>query len=184
MKSVSWADLVEVGTVLSTHSYDGSLKISIDNSYRKFITSSDWPDDLPHALFMKLRGDMVPLLIESVEGEEPMIFSWKNLSDEENASAYRSASVYLHADAITEVIQAEEAGPLEGYICLDVEQGRLGEVLEYIPDEYGDKLRLQLSSGKELTLPFPEEYVEDLNEEKEEILLRLPDGLWELMTTT
>ncbi len=182
MKAVRWTDLVEVGQVLSTHGYDGTLKITIDAPYRKFITENGWPDDLPYALFLKLRGDMVPLMIQSVAGDDPLLISWKNLTDENSASTYISSLVYLHVHAITEEVQTEEPGPLEGYACYDMEVGRLGIVQEYLPDEYGDKLRLRIDDdGNEVTIPFPEEYIEAIDEETAVITLRLPEGLWELM---
>lgn len=111
-----------------------------------------------------------------------MLLKFVEFSDRNTAESLRNCELYADPEGSTE---DEDSWYADDLIGLSVHQGSfeapaLGEVTDLITGDAQDLLEVRLSDGAEVILPFVEEIVPEIDEERGAILISPPPGLLEL----
>lgn len=111
-----------------------------------------------------------------------MLLKFVEFSDRNTAESLRNCELYADPEESTE---HEDSWYADELIGLSVHQGSfedpaLGEVTHLITGDAQDLLEVRLSDGAEVILPFVEEIVPEIDEERGAILISPPPGLLEL----
>lgn len=111
-----------------------------------------------------------------------MLLKFVEFSDRNTAESLRNCELYADPEESTE---DEDSWYADELIGLSVHQGTfeapaLGEVADLITGGAQDLLEVRLSDGAEVILPFVEDIVPEIDEERGAILITPPPGLLEL----
>jgi 16S rRNA processing protein RimM len=155
--------ITEVGRVIKTHGYEGNLRFEIFNSI---------DINLKEPIFMMFDHKPVPFFIIEMSKSNPYIVSLTDVNTLEHAQSFLNKSLYLPIFDDT----SEEEDSYIGFEVSDTKAGLLGPVTD-VQDNGAQDLLVVNYNGKELLIPFVEELLEDVNEEKRTIIFNLPEGL-------
>lgn len=111
-----------------------------------------------------------------------LLLKFEEFSDRNTAESLRNAELYAPSEGFHDDEEGWYASELIG---LAVHQGsrdstRIGEVTDLISGDAQDLLELRLIDGRTVLVPFVEEIVPEVNEEKGTIIITPPPGLLEL----
>lgn len=111
-----------------------------------------------------------------------MLLKFAEFSDRNTAESLRNSELYAEPE---ESAVDEDSWYADDLIGLsvhqeDVEAPSLGEVSNLITGEAQDLLEIRLADGSEVLLPFVEEIVPEIYEERGSIVITPPPGLLEL----
>lgn len=111
-----------------------------------------------------------------------MLLKFVEFSDRNTAESLRNSELYADPE---ELMEGEDSWYADELIGLSVHQGTfeapaLGEVADLITGDAQDLLEVRLSDGAEVILPFVEDIVPEIDEERGAILITPPPGLLEL----
>jgi len=111
-----------------------------------------------------------------------LLLKFEEFSDRNTAQSLRNSELYAEPQ---EPADDEDSWYADDLIGLTIHQDtldapRLGEVSGLITGEAQDLLEVRLSDGSEVLLPFVEEIVPEIDEERGAIVITPPPGLLEL----
>lgn len=111
-----------------------------------------------------------------------LLLKFGEFSDRNTAESLRNCELYAEPE---ESADDEDSWYADDLIDLTVHQGSLdtpplGEVSGLITGKAQDLLEIRLSDGREVLLPFVEEIVPEIDEERGAIVITPPPGLLEL----
>jgi len=111
-----------------------------------------------------------------------LLLKFAEFSDRDTAESLRNSELYAEPE---EAAVDEDSWYADDLIGLSVHENEfdtpaLGEVSNLITGEAQDLLEIRLSDGSEVLLPFVEEIVPEIDEERAAIVITPPPGLLEL----
>lgn len=111
-----------------------------------------------------------------------LLLKFEEFSDRNTAESLRNSELYAEQEEFSE---NEDGWYADDLIGLMVHQDgwdtpAIGEVSDLITGEAQDLLEIRLSDGTEVLLPFVEEIVPEIDEERGAIVITPPPGLLEL----
>jgi 16S rRNA processing protein RimM len=132
---------------------------------------------------IEVRGSFLPWFINKVEwtGFNEGIISFDEITSPERARMYSGCELFLtEKDAETYFKKNKEnLHYLLGYRALDEKMEEIG-LIEDVVDNPGQILLSVKKEGKEIIIPYVEDFVIKLDKRKKELVLNLPEGLLDL----
>ena len=169
MKSIQSKDFIEAGTVVKAHGTKGEVRIA-----------TQFPVKYTEWAFLEIREKPVPFYIEQAQpvGNNEYLLKLTDINSLEKAQQL-SGYVVLVPKQKGKKRQQEETWNLTGFMIAEKNAGNLGKVIrvEQLPQQ--TMLVVDYKNG-ELLIPLVEDFIDDINEEKEIITLRLPEGFLEM----
>ena len=161
-----------LGIISKKHGYKGDINIKLD------VNSSEKYKELDY-LFIDLNGNLVPFFISSLrfKNNNFALVKFEDINDEDSANSLIGKSTYLPLDLLE-----KDERPLQALIhfqVIDKNKGELGQVIAIQENNLQDLMVIDFK-GKELLIPFVENYIESIDNKKKEIHLHTPDGLIDL----
>ena len=165
---------IQVGILGKTHGLKGELKFRIEEEYI---------DDFNEAnvIFIKNKGHHAPYFIESIRSSS--IIKFEDTDNVEEAKILQSLPIFLKEEDIS--IAAAE--PLEeliyqyikGYKMIDDLLGELGEIqaVEAYPQQ---EIAIVSYQNKDVLIPLNEFVILNIDENRQEVRVSLPEGLLEI----
>lgn len=150
--------------------------------------------DLPEIRFIKgnvfslVSGELESKIFEELTVEKArwnkkiLLLKFAEFSDRNTAESLRNSELYAEPE---EPALDEDSWYADDLIGLSVHQDQfdapaLGEVSNLITGDAQDLLEIRLSDGTAVLLPFVEEIVPEIDEERRAIVITPPPGLLEL----
>ena len=166
-------ELIEIGYVVKTHGVKGHLKISF-NEHAKELSPQK-------ALFFLVRGEKVPFFIQAIEyiSTNEAIVLLDEIGSKEEAGRFTSKPVWGEKELVNEHEEEEAVYDLTGYMVTDADLGEIGEVKAFYEMSEYDLIEVE-HRGKEILIPFHDETVIGIDEEKKVIEMKLPAGILDL----
>lgn len=158
-------ELVAAGYFSKTHGVKGHLlfraDLDFDESALKAVFIETATGKAPHFIKeMKMSANQYVVLLEDVDSVEA-------------AKKLIGKSVFIDSALVIE----EEGGiDWEGFELVDKHHGSLGYILE-VTDNGSQELFVLNYKGKEVLLPFVEEFVEKVDENNKKLFFNAPEGL-------
>lgn len=175
-----WPSRVRVARIGKPHGIRGEVTVELftDSPEARFVVGNTFnlaadfgPGTFSYLTIEKARWNKKVLLLKFVE-----------FSDRNTAESLRNCELYAEPE---EPADDEDSWYADDLIGLTVHQDTLGtpslgEVSDLITGEAQDLLEIRLSDGSEVLLPFVEEIVPEIDEERGAIVITPPPGLLEL----
>jgi 16S rRNA processing protein RimM len=165
-------DCVHLGTITKTHGVDGKLVL---------ISKADLETkDLREPIFIEIDGLLVPFFLISLEEKrkEQYIIELELVPDLDEAAKLIGHEVYVeNNDAV--LAESFDLSVLEGMLIIDQNLGELGPC-KRVEEISGNSLLIVDVNDDEVMIPFAEDFIIEIIQQENYLLLDLPDGLIEL----
>lgn len=167
-------ELVKIGEVVRTHGFNGNLSIKIHPDFSEEIFSEDLP------VFLVIEGIPVPFFVVSSKYSGGyVVVGFKNVDSEKKALRLIGLEVKIHQSLVENIEEDLVDNPLQGYSVFDSKHGFIGK-LTFINEIPGNPVFETDFNGKTIIIPYSEEFIHEINDEKGEIHITAPEGLIEL----
>lgn len=168
MKSINRKDFIEAGTIAKTHGTKGEIKV-ITTTKIKF---TEWA-------FLQIREKPVPFYILSqhmpTANEYHLLL--QGINSLEEAQEYVGYTLLVQKSKSQK--SSQNAFNLNGFLLVDNVIGTIGKIaaIEELPQQI---MFVTHYKEKQVLIPMVEDFIADIDEEKEIIYLNLPEGFWDL----
>lgn len=169
---MNFQDCVHLGTITKTHGVDGELVLITKTNLEK--------KDLREPIFIDIDGLLVPFFLLSLDEKrkDQYIIELELVPNLDEAAKLIGHEVYVeNSDAL--LTESFDLSSLEGLLIIDQNVGELGPC-KRIEEISGNYLLILEIEGEEVMIPFTEDFIVEIFQEENYILLDLPDGLVEL----
>lgn len=169
-------NLAPIGKFQKTHALKGELNAILDIE----------PDYLEEGnpVVIDVDGIFVPFYAESIrtKGATSFLMKLEGVDSEEQAKEFVNHEIFTPKENLVEFFGEEDAilsftDDLEGYSLLESKLGYLGKIAD-IDDSTENVLIIgETDKGTEFFIPFTEDFIVSIDDDKKEIVLDLPDNL-------
>ena len=166
-------EVIKIGKVTKTHGVSGELSCT-------FINDIFGDEDAPY-LVADIDGIFVPFFIEEYrfKSDVTALIKFEDIDDTESVKIILGRELYFPMKYITDSQPMNCGEGILGYKIYS--DGELIGTIEGVDDTTANILFSVLTeSGEELLIPATDDFVEDIDDEKREITMNLPDGLLEM----
>jgi 16S rRNA processing protein RimM len=176
METIPVNTCVKIGYIQKPHGIHGELVIRFQDEY--YETLEECP-----TLFLEIDQLLVPYFIAEeglrFKSGESVIAKLDWIDTEKKAKNLCGLSVYVDQNDVVALDPEMSAHALIGYTLIDEDLGVIGPISE-VHDYSGNVLLSAEYQGKEALIPLNEDLIVSIDEDNREIVLRIPDGLFEL----
>lgn len=176
METIPKSNCVKIGYVQKPHGIHGELVIRFQEEY--YETLEEYP-----ILFLEIDSLLVPYFIPEdglrFKSGESVIVRLDWVDSDKKAKALCGLSVYVDQNDVFLSEDELSTNALVGYQLYDETLGLIGEITDV--NDYSGNLLLSVDyEGREVLIPLNEELMVRLDEDLQEIELRIPEGLFHL----
>jgi len=169
--------IVAVGRIIKTFGVQGGFVVRLLQKADEMTASPEW-------IFIELQGAPVPFRTRPdecfIKDPDHLVLAIDQLTSPSQTQPVMQALVYFPgelSDWLTADDEVEDE--LTGYRFTDLNSGKTGQVTGLLDIPMNPLLEL-ISDGKELLVPYKEEFILQINDKKREILIRIPPELFDL----
>lgn len=175
METISKSDCQKIGFFRKTHGVFGEVVLEFEPQFEYSVEDTDH-------FFVELEGLLVPFFISDngirFKASNSAIISFEDVQSEKYAKRLVGSSVYLFSDEIIIEEQETSVSRFTGFLLVDSELGEIGKI-ERVDDYSGNLVFTLNRNGRELLVPFNDDFVVEIKETDKIIVLHLPEGLLE-----
>jgi 16S rRNA processing protein RimM len=163
-----------LGRILKADGFDGSVTIKLEEAFREKIPEME-------SVFLEIDGKPVPFFISDYESTVYDILRLKfdGYDSIEKISEFIGCKVYL-TSAGTGKNKVLNSSGFTGFTVFLPGNNLLGTVADIIENPGQVLLVLKSPTGKEILIPFHEDFIISINKRKKLIEMDLPEGLTEI----
>lgn len=168
-------DCFYLGTIVKKFSFKGELLAKLDTDEPELYENLD-------AVFVDLRGTMVPFFIESshLHKSDLLRIKFEDINTEADADTLIRAELYLPLTALPKLSGNKfYFHEVIGFQIVDEIFGPVGTIVS-INDTTAQALFEIEHNGKEILIPINDEIITKVDREQKTITVKAPDGLIEL----
>lgn len=175
METIPKADCGKVGFFRKTHGVNGDLILEFEPQFENSIENAN-------RFFVELEGLLVPFFVVEngfrFKTDNSAIITFDGVETEKYAKRMIGNSAFLFKNEIITMHDENFGSELVNYILFDENFGELG-IIEQV-DNYSGNIVITVNfRGKELLVPFSEDFLIETDKQKKIIKLKLPEGLIE-----
>ena len=168
-------DCFYLGKIVKKYSFKGELLAKLD---------TDQPDlyDNLEAVFIDLRGNLVPFFIESsqLHKSDLLRLNFEDVNSEADADALIKSELYLPLDLLPKLEGNKfYFHEVIGFTIKDKNFGEVG-ILTAINDTTAQALFEIDRDGIEILIPMNDEFIDKVDRENKTIVVNTPEGLIDL----
>ncbi len=176
METIPKDECQKIGYLQKPHGIQGEVVLQLEPGYAASVEEEP-------IFFLEIDGLLVPYFLQAegirFRSNETALLHFDWIEDDIQARKICGLSVYLKQEDI--LIEDAELSlhALVGYQLFDTKIGLIGSVERV--DDYSGNLIFQLKyKGQEILIPFNEDFLVRIDEEKQEIELECPQGIFDL----
>jgi len=166
MKSIQLKDFIIVGSVLKSHGTIGELRLESNQKLKQ----KEW-------VMIEINQKPVPFFMEQCRELVPneYLVKLRDYNNIEDIQKFISRNIlYYSTKAIKSKKQIDES--ILGYTLIDLDRGELG-ILQDILEMPGQLMFQTTFNFSELLIPAVNDFIDEVDHEKQLIYLKLPEGL-------
>ncbi len=167
-------ELTEIAQVAKVHGLNGHLSLKFNDDFSESLLDEEIP------VFLLIEGLPVPFFVEDYRNSGGYTATkFKYIDSSEKAEKFVGCKVLVFDDDIPADDDYDEELDLIGYKVFDAKRGFIGEIADFnlIP---GNPVFETVFNGKTIIIPYTEEIVVDINDDKQEVYIEAPEGLIDL----
>lgn len=162
-------DTIEIGYISKTHGLKGHVNLRLHEGV--FID-----DEKITALFLDMGSSQVPYFIEEIRTtNNSYLVKFEGIDNVETSKKLIGKKAFC----LTEFIIEDEDSLAEfiGYTIIEKTHGDIGKIIDI--DDKTDNVIMTIAhpSGSEIILPFNEDLIEEIDDDKKTISFNAPEGL-------
>ncbi len=169
---------IPAGRTLKAHGVKGELELDLDEELKEEILKQG-------VLFIDLSGDKVPFYIRNYRDEGRFFVAFEDVDSPEAAKLLSQKEIYTDEDRLSSAAKKkskEEESDQDlyvGYTITDLNSGKkaIVESMTEFPGQWMAELRY---GDAIIRMPFHQDLIEMIDPAQKSILVRLPEGIWEL----
>jgi 16S rRNA processing protein RimM len=167
---LSNSEYISVGVIVKPHGLKGDVVVKVEVNYALQMREFD-------THYVNHGGSYVPYVVESFASLNKGLVKLKftGLDSQESAAALRGIELFQPA----EVLAIDKQIDLTGYLVIDKSSGSIGKVVSVIEKTAQTLLEIE-RDGVEMYVPFVDDFLIQIDSEKSEILMDLPEGMLDL----
>ncbi|MBQ3576395.1 MAG: 16S rRNA processing protein RimM [Coprobacter sp.] len=166
-------EVIKIGKVTKTHGVSGELSCT-------FINDIFGEDEAPY-LVADIDGILVPFFIEEYrfKSDVTALIKFEDIDDTDSAKLLIGRELFFPMKYITDSEPLNYGEGILGYKIYSA--GKLIGTIEGVDDSTANVLFSVITeSREELLIPAVDDFVENIDDEKKEILMNLPEGLLDI----
>lgn len=166
MKSLQLKDFIIVGSVGKTHGTSGEFKLEANQKLKQ----KEWVmiefNQKPVPFFMEQCRELVP---------NEYLVKLRDYNTVEDAQTFIGRNIFYYSTkAVKSKKQIDES--IIGYTLIDLTLGNIG-ILEDIIEMPGQIMFQTTNQLNEVLIPAVDDFIDEIDHEKQTIYLKLPEGL-------
>jgi len=164
---------IQLGRITKVHGFEGGVTVRLEKTFIENIPEME-------SVFIEIEGKPVPFLISESDypGGDIIWLKFTGYKSIENVSEFTGCRMFLtsgekednHADAAT----------FHNYRIFLPNDSQVGTITEIIENPGQWLLQIITPAGKELLIPFHEDFIVSIDKRKKIIVMDLPEGLLEI----
>jgi 16S rRNA processing protein RimM len=160
-----------LGRIAKVHGYEGVVTIRLERTFTEKITEME-------SVFLEIEGKPVPFLISESEYDDSGILKVKfdGYGSIEKVSQFTGCRVFLNSEKKEDITNMDFSG-FKVYLKDNTLAGTIRAIIEN-PGQW--IINVETESGKELLIPFHEDFIISSDRKKKIIVMDLPEGLTEM----
>lgn len=165
------AEYYKIGKLVAVHGLKGELILKHELGKKTSLKGLT-------ALFIEeKKTSFIPWFIEStkIKSEEDLYLKLEGIDTREAAMKIAQKEVWLPEADFKKFASRSTPASLLGYTIID-NKNPLGEILEVIEQPHQLLCRLDIQ-GKEVLIPLHEEFLQQVDHKKKQVIVQLPEGL-------
>ncbi len=176
METIAKADCIKIGYLQRQHGLKGELQLRFEPQFGDSLEVLD-------ILYLECDGLLVPFFIREAgfrfrSNESALVhFEWVN--NELEAKKLNGTSVFIHEDDYIRTEENFSLNELVGFLLFDAELGAIGHIKQ-VDDYAGNLLFTVQYNEKEVMVPFNDDFLVRLDEDKKEIEIKCPAGIFDI----
>lgn len=170
-------EIFKIGKLAKTHGLKGEIAFRFDSDVFDQV-------DCPY-LVLKVDGIFVPFFIEEYrfKGSETALMTFEGIDSEYKASKLQGLEVFFSREYYVEASESQDLDHswdyFVGMTAIDDNVGTLGKIVEVDTQTINTLFRIETEDGEEYIVPAVEDFILNIDPEKKELVLKLPEGLLE-----
>ena len=167
-------EYITIGKLGKPHGISGAFRFLFDRELKS-------KKKLPDHFMIRSGNNYLPWFIKKLEwtGFNEGIILFEEINTPEKAKAFSGSPLCLN-ESEAKTYFKESAGELDFLIGFKAIIDEQPGIIEEISEMPGQTLLHIKLNGKEIMIPFVEDFVVEINRRKKEITFELPDGLVEI----
>jgi 16S rRNA processing protein RimM len=175
METIPKSDCQKIGFIRKTHGVHGELVLEYEPEFEESVVEAD-------RFFIEIDGLLVPFFVAEdrlrFRSAKTALVTFDWVNTEKYARRLVGSPVYLFNYEIVDEPKEAAISQLLHFRLLDENEKELGEI-SAVDDYSGNIVFTVDAEGREILVPFNEDFLLKLDEDKKIIQLRLPEGLME-----
>jgi 16S rRNA processing protein RimM len=162
-----------LGRISKTHGFEGAVTVKLEKNLIENVPEME-------SVFLEIEGKPVPFFIEESEypGGDILRLKFDGYDTIDKVTEFMGCRVFLTTGKINK--SETDIRTFHNYkICLP-DNSLVGTIREIIENPAQLLLEIISSDGKELLIPFHEDFILDIDHRKRIIKMELPEGLKDL----
>jgi len=176
METIPKADCTQIGFIRKTHGVRGELTLEFEPEFELSVEEAT-------QLFLEIDGLLVPFFIAEdglrFKSSKSAIVKLEWVETEEYARRLVGCPVYLFSEEIVPDEVELTYSVFENYMLEDKILGTVGKII-HVDDFSGNIVFTVQQENNEILVPFNEDLLVSIDEQKQIIKLTLPEGLIDL----
>lgn len=164
---------IPVGKLGRPHGISGAFRFHLERSLKS-------GKKFPEYFVVEVKGRKIPFFVSEIELQTPDggLIKLEGIVTPEVAKAYSGSKLFLkEMDANLYFSKnAESIDYLIGYAVVDKVEGEVGTIINLL-DTPAQVLAEVSGNGRHYTIPLVEDWIVEINNQKRQIYMSLPDGL-------
>lgn len=164
-------DCFELGKFGKTHGLQGEVILHLDVDDPSYYETLD-------ALFLEQQGTLVPFFVERLTRNGSQLrLKLEEVNDVGTARTLAGQTALLPLSALPPLDEGEVfLHDMVGFTLYEMEQGEIGTITG-VYDLPQNPLLVVDYNGREVLLPLQDDFLEEINPQKKQVRMQLPEGL-------
>lgn len=163
-----------LGRITKISGYEGAVTVKLEKTFT---------EDIPHleSVFLEIDGRPVPFFISGYEysGADILKISFEGYESVEKVCEFNGCRIFLTSGR-SERPQIDEMRNLTGYVVLDQDDSLIGTITDIIQNPGQWLLSVVSTSKREILIPFHDDFIVSIDDNKKFIVMEIPDGLTDI----
>lgn len=166
-------ELTKIGYIAKAFGFKGELKCTLEVSILG--------NELPHFLWIYIEGKPVPFSVQEINTHNnTLVLKFEDVETEEEAQLLKNTSLFCEKSLFDTYFEKEESlEDLIGFTVLDKTKGNIGIVDSILENSIQPTLIIVFEE-KEILIPYSEDIILEIDEDKKIIKINAPEGLIDL----
>ena len=163
-----------LGRITKIHSYDGSVTVRLEKAFIENIPEME-------SVFLEIEGRLVPFFISRSDysGAEILKLTFEDYDSSQKIREFQGVRVFLTTTQNFSSLSPDNSD-VSGYKIILPDKTLIGTIKDIIHNPGQSLLSVLSVNGKEILIPFHEDFISSIDPGKKILIMSLPEGLIEI----